>query len=251
MTTTTPATHAADLRARLNQVHDSIARLEAEQAEAEQAVQQALEQDDTAVIVAAQSRASAARDALATRRRTADTIAVELAQAEAEEQREAVFQLLIGEAKSADRLLNRHDDVMAQEAEKLDTSVRKILTLRRSLREHRNRFLDAAKKLLPRLHNVDRESQAAGDALAQELERRGAPLRALAVLEFAGFHNPFRGHGEPYFPLRLDGAGEALPALVERMEVAELQEAAVARSRQERARQEQRVAEVLADRGAA
>jgi hypothetical protein len=133
MTVTITPPHAVALRERLEQIHGSITTLESDKVEADRAAEQALERGSTDAIVKAQSRASAVRDALATRRRTAETIAAELAQAEAVEVREAMIRSLIEVATGADKALTRYDVLLAEESGRLSASLLKLLTARVAL----------------------------------------------------------------------------------------------------------------------
>lgn len=186
MTTTTAPQHVTDLRTRLEQVRDSITRLASDQAEADQLVQQALEEGGTSAIVNAQCRASAVGDALVTRRRTADMIAGELERAEEDERQQAGRARMVTLANEAVAAFAARQKRGAKINAYLTAELPEMAKLDAKLGACRSGILAEARSLGLELYGYARgvASEAEVEALLADLTARGADLSVVRAMPF-------------------------------------------------------------------
>jgi hypothetical protein len=226
-----PPDPAADVRRRLEEARDLVARLEADHVAATQDEEAALERGDTSGIVAARGRATAAADALSSHREKVCGLAAELAAIEAVEA-----------VKAAKARLSRLCTLMTAaradyeaEAERvgdgLEKAARKLLELRDSyfetLRQADNELATLGTSLAPPAgHDGYRAWQHKSEALREELSEMGAPVEHL---RFEGYGAPPAGWQRRSIPQTL-GVGILLERLVDGL----AHERAVARMHEER-----------------
>jgi hypothetical protein len=154
----------------------SLTRLESEAAQANGALNAALEGDVTERIIRAQSRAGSLTAATGERRREVERLVDELEPLLAEAAREETVNRVVARAREADYALRSVERLSAELNTILAEKVEPILDAQYKLHACRNDFIALVREL-----GSNMGVEPLDDALAQELEARGADLTAALV----------------------------------------------------------------------